>query len=110
MQSEYFEALAAKRPYKAAFIKIRYGWSLFAALGLHSILKLLWGNRIGDVGEVNLAVGESSFLTVRLSAPKLPVVAVVFHGRRIDLVSLAFKSDTKYSDIGVSSALTFLFP
>lgn len=39
MQAEYCEALAAKRPYKAAWIRVSYCWSFAKALGLYSVLK-----------------------------------------------------------------------
>lgn len=39
MQTEYFEALAAKRRYKAKWIRIRGCWSFWKALGLYSLLK-----------------------------------------------------------------------
>jgi hypothetical protein len=39
MQFEYNEALAAKRKYKAGWVRVRGCWSLFKALGMYSILK-----------------------------------------------------------------------
>lgn len=39
MQAEYFEALAAKRPYKAAWVRLRGYWSFAKAVGLYSLLK-----------------------------------------------------------------------
>jgi hypothetical protein len=41
LQAEYFEALGAKRPAKAVWVRLRGYWGLFKAVGLHSILKMV---------------------------------------------------------------------
>ena len=51
MQKEYCEALAAKRSYKAAWVRVRYCWSFAKALGLYSLLKAvieMWRKVIRD--------------------------------------------------------------
>ena len=42
MQAEYFEALEAKRRYKARWVLIRGHWSFFKTVGLHSIVKAVF--------------------------------------------------------------------
>ena len=41
LQMEYCEALAAGRPYKAAWVRVRGYWSFFKAIGLYTIMKTL---------------------------------------------------------------------
>jgi hypothetical protein len=39
LQMEYCEALAARRPYKAAWVRVRGYWSFAKAIGLYGIVK-----------------------------------------------------------------------
>jgi hypothetical protein len=43
LQAEYFEALAKGRTRKAAWVRLRGYWSLFKTLGLHAVIKNLFG-------------------------------------------------------------------